>query len=97
MTRISIWMLRGGSLPNHRIGWRRFISLSHDDVWRTKLTILEPLSSYATSYRYPSTTGKRKGGPSSDEVHVWIKTIAGLCAEVRELVALVSPRAGRTT
>jgi HEPN domain-containing protein len=71
--------------------------LSRDDVWRTKLTILEPLSSYATSYRYPSTMGKRKGGPSSDEVHVWIKTIAGLCAEVRELVALMSPRAGRTT
>jgi HEPN domain-containing protein len=66
--------------------------LSHDDVWRTKLTVLEPLSSYATSYRYPSTMGNRKGGPSSDEVLVWIKTIAGLGAEARELVGLVGSK-----
>lgn len=63
--------------------------LPHDDVWRTKLNILEPLSSYATSYRYPSPTGKRKGGPSNDEVLVWIKIIAGLSAEAR--TTLVSP------
>jgi hypothetical protein len=30
--------------------------------------------------------GKRKGGPSGDEVHLWIKTIAGLSAEARALV-----------
>jgi hypothetical protein len=34
--------------------------LPRDDVWRTKLNVLEPLSSYATSYRYPSPTGERK-------------------------------------
>jgi HEPN domain-containing protein len=71
--------------------------LPHDDGWRAKLIILEPLSGYATSSRYPSTTGKRKDGPGSDEVLVWIKTIAGLCAEARELVGLMRPRAGRTT
>jgi HEPN domain-containing protein len=60
--------------------------LPGDDSWRTKLTVLEPLSSYATSYRYPSPGGKRKGGPSSDEVLVWIKTIAGLGAEARAVL-----------
>jgi HEPN domain-containing protein len=37
--------------------------LPHDDPWRTKLAILEPLTSYATAFRYPSPTGKRKDGP----------------------------------
>jgi len=71
--------------------------LPHDDVWRTKLTILEPLSAFATSYRYPSSMGKRKGGPSSDEVLVWIKTIAGLSGEARALFGLLEPRARKTT
>jgi HEPN domain-containing protein len=60
--------------------------LPHDDVWHAKLAILEPLSVFATSYRYPSPMGKRKGGPDSDEVLVWIKTIAGLNAEARALI-----------
>ena len=60
--------------------------LARDDAWRTKLSVLEPLSSYATSYRYPSSMGRRKAGPSSEEVLVWIKTIAGLGAEARGLV-----------
>jgi hypothetical protein len=47
------------------------------------LRVLEPLSAYATTYRYPSPTGKRKGGPSNDEMIVWIKTIAGLNLEAR--------------
>jgi hypothetical protein len=47
--------------------------------------VLEPLSSYATSYRYPSTVGRRKGGPDDDEALVWIKTIAGLIMEARAL------------
>jgi hypothetical protein len=57
--------------------------LSQDDPWRTKFRALEPLSSYATTYRYPSPMGKRKGGPSNDEVLVWIKTIAALTGEAR--------------
>ena len=57
--------------------------LSASDPWRTKLRVLEPLSAYATTYRYPSPTGKRKGGPSNDEVFVWIKTITGLTDEAR--------------
>jgi hypothetical protein len=36
--------------------------LPTDDPWRTKLRVLEPLAVYATTYRYPSPTGKRKGG-----------------------------------
>lgn len=57
--------------------------LPADDPWRAKLRVLEPLSAYATTYRYPSPTGKRKGGPSNDDVLVWIKTIAGLNGEAR--------------
>jgi len=57
--------------------------LAEDDPWREKLRVLEPLSAYATTYRYPSPTGKRKGGPSSDEVLVWIVTISGLSADAR--------------
>jgi len=57
--------------------------LPQDDVWRTRLAVLEPLSGYATTYRYPSSVGRRKIGPDSDEVLVWIRTIAGLSAEAR--------------
>lgn len=57
--------------------------LPRDDAWRTKLVVLESLSSYATSYRYPSPSGRRKDGPGGDEVRVWIKTIAGLSVEAR--------------
>jgi HEPN domain-containing protein len=72
--------------------------LPHDDPWRAKLHALEPLSTYATAYRYPSPTGKRKSGPSNAEVLVWIKTIAGLNAEARAtLVELPSSsRQGHT-
>ena len=65
--------------------------LSHDDAWRAKLRVLEPLSAYATTYRYPSPTGKRKGGSSNDEVLVWIKAIAGLNLEAR--ASLLKPAA----
>ena len=57
--------------------------LPHDDPWRAKLRVLEPLSAYATTYRYPSPMGKRKSGPTNDEVVVWIKAIAGLNLEAR--------------
>jgi len=60
--------------------------LPHDDVWRTKLAALEPLSNYATAFRYPSSAGKRKSGPSNDEALVWITTIAGLSAEARAFI-----------
>lgn len=60
--------------------------LPSDDQWRTKLRALEPLSAYATTYRYPSPTGKRKGGPSTDEVLVWVKTISMLSADGRTLL-----------
>ena len=57
--------------------------LPADDPWRIELRILEPLSAYATTYRYPSPTGKRRAGPSNEEVFAWIKTIAGLAAKAR--------------
>jgi len=66
--------------------------LPGDDGWREKLTALEPLSGYATSFRYPSPMGKRKIGPGNDEVLAWIKTIAALSAEVRVLVGATRAR-----
>jgi HEPN domain-containing protein len=69
--------------------------LQADDPWRMKLRVLEPLSAYATSYRYPSPTGKRKGGPSNDEVDAWIKAIVGLTDEARaELVTASDSKKG---
>lgn len=57
--------------------------LQADDPWRSKLRVLEPLAAYATTYRYPSPTGKRKSGPTIEEVGAWIKTITDLTAEAR--------------
>jgi len=70
--------------------------LPRDDAWRAKLTILEPLSAFATSYRYPSPAGKRKDGPSNDEMLTWIKRIAELRSDARTLVGLAAPPAGGT-
>lgn len=60
--------------------------LPHEDAWRTRLGVLEPLTTYATAFRYPSPTGKRKEGLSSEEVLAWIKIIAELSAEGRRAV-----------
>jgi HEPN domain-containing protein len=60
--------------------------LAPEDAWRRKLAVLEPLSGYATTFRYPSPSGNRKTGPSADETLIWIKTIAGLLAEARGLM-----------
>lgn len=65
-----------------------------DDPWRAKLAPLAPLTSYATSFRYPSPTGKRKDGPERDEVLEWVQTIDGLITEAR---ALVGPSTGTAT
>ena len=62
-------------------------ALPADDAWRTKLAVLEPLSSYATAFRYPSSMGKRKPGIAADEALAWIATIAALSAEARKLLA----------
>jgi hypothetical protein len=57
--------------------------LPADDAWRVKLRVLEPLSAFATTYRYPSPAGRRKPGPSDDEVRRGLEVISGLCAEAR--------------
>ncbi len=57
--------------------------LADDDPWRAKLGDLEPLSSFATAYRYPSPTGKRKPGPTRSEVLEWIEKIRELGAQAR--------------
>lgn len=58
-----------------------------DEAWRAKLAVLEPLSSYATAYRYPSPTGKTKTGPSKPEIEGWIDKLRELCADARAAVA----------
>lgn len=50
-----------------------------DEHWRERLALLEPLSSFATAYRYPSPTGKVKTGPNRAEVLAWIEKLQELC------------------
>jgi HEPN domain-containing protein len=57
--------------------------LTGDDPWRTKLSLLGSLSVYATAFRYPSPTGRRKPGPSASELNQWIEVIAALVVEAR--------------
>lgn len=71
-------------IAEHSIA-RLLEELPPDDAWRTKLGILQPLTNYATTFRYPSPTGKIKDGLSNDEVLAWIKIIAALCVEARGL------------
>jgi HEPN domain-containing protein len=51
-----------------------------DERWRERLATLEPLSSFATAYRYPSPTGKVKAGPGRTEILDWIEKLRELCA-----------------
>jgi hypothetical protein len=68
--------------------------LPSGDEWRVKLAVLEPLSSYATSFRYPSSAGNRKPGPNQDQVLIWIEIMMGLSAEIRALVGTLVPGDG---
>jgi HEPN domain-containing protein len=61
--------------------------LPSDDAWRVKLSALGVLSAYATTFRYPSPTGKRKPGLSSKEVLEWIERIGALIVELRAVLA----------
>jgi HEPN domain-containing protein len=53
------------------------------DPWQAKLRAIEPLSAYATTYRYPSPAGRRKDGPGKEQVLTWAQAIAELNAEAR--------------
>jgi hypothetical protein len=63
--------------------------LAADDPWQQKLRVIEPLSPYATTYRYPSPAGRRKEGPRKDEVLSWVERITALNAEAR--ASLLNP------
>ena len=45
------------------------------------------LSAYATTFRYPSFTGKRKPGLSGKEVLEWIERIDALIVDLRAVLA----------
>lgn len=64
--------------------------LPADDPWRPKLRVVEPLAAFATTYRYPSPTGKRKSGPSNAEVLDWVNTISALLTAARAELLLSS-------
>ncbi len=53
------------------------------DPWIGKLMPLDPLSEYATAFRYPSTSGRLKAGPDSAAVKGWIARIRSLIKEAR--------------
>jgi HEPN domain-containing protein len=57
--------------------------LAASDAWRVRLLPLAPLSAYATAYRYPSPTGKRKAGPIAGELRAWLDRLRPLAAEAR--------------
>ncbi|HWO17611.1 MAG TPA: hypothetical protein VNO30_02505 [Kofleriaceae bacterium] len=61
--------------------------LPSDDAWRAKLSALGVLSAYATTFRYPSPTGKRKPGLSGKEVLEWIERIDALIVDLRAVLA----------
>jgi len=58
------------------------------DPWREKLRSLIPLSDYATTYRYPTPSGKVRRGPKPDEVRAHSKHIRQLLSEARAQIHL---------
>ncbi len=65
--------------------------LPKDDPWRAKLAVFEPLSAYATTYRYPTPGGKRKPGPNDVEVLAWVEKIHDVAVELRAGLAEDAP------
>lgn len=61
--------------------------LAPDDAWREKLSALGVLSAYATTFRYPSPTGRRKPGLTGKEVLAWSEKIGALVVELRAVLA----------
>lgn len=57
--------------------------LPDGDPWATKLLVLDPLSDFATAFRYPTPSGKLKSGPTSDTVKNWIQVIQALISDAR--------------
>ena len=57
--------------------------LPADDAWRAKLLPLEAASAFATTYRYPAPSGRRKPEPPRDELLEWIRRIEALTDEAR--------------
>lgn len=54
-----------------------------DDPWRTKLEPTEDLSEFATTYRYPTSIGRRKSGLPKAETQAMIKLLTELVADAR--------------
>ncbi len=59
------------------------VKLPDADPWRERLLSLEPLSDYATTFRYPTPTGKLKKPPEPAEVVQWAGKIRELVHEAR--------------
>lgn len=53
--------------------------LANDDPWRARLLPLAWLSEFATTFRYPTPTGKRKPGPAPQQIF-------GEATKLRELI-----------
>lgn len=57
--------------------------LTEDDPWRDRLLALDPLSRFATAYRYPTTSGKLKDPPPAEELSSWLEQLHTMLAELR--------------
>jgi hypothetical protein len=54
------------------------LPLPPDDVWRPRLVELEWLSSYATAYRYPTSSGSFRDAPSDAKLLAAERTLRAL-------------------
>jgi len=58
--------------------------LDASDPWQVLLDPLDRLSPYATTYRYPSPTGRLKAGPDSANVAIDLEEIEKLLVRARQ-------------
>ncbi|MBX3246583.1 MAG: HEPN domain-containing protein [Myxococcales bacterium] len=63
-----------------------FPPLPPDHPLCAELKSLDVLTQYATTYRYPTPTGKRKPGPGAEQIGAFVARLRDLAARARALV-----------
>lgn len=57
--------------------------LPSDDPWRDRLLSLSPLSGYATTFRYPTPSGRLKPPPAEDDLRDWAARVRQMLDDAR--------------
>jgi HEPN domain-containing protein len=60
------------------------LELAAGDPWRARLLPLDSLSEYATTYRYPTPSGRLKEPPADAKLDHWVGEIEDLLDQARE-------------